>query len=103
MSGLKHKDLKSAFFTTPQINTSFGAFERYVIENMNDLNAFAKKFPQIKEKPFNMFANLKRSLDNGEVLILTDEHRNSGFPTYCTESSAGNTHPSSIHRVKISE
>jgi hypothetical protein len=94
---VKHKDLKWGVYTSPQSGEV--EIERYIVENDDDLQAFAKKFPQIKM--FKMNENLKRCLTEGYIIILTDLHSMSGMPTYCFESKADNTHPSSMHRKRI--
>jgi len=99
MSVVKHKDLKWGVYTSPQSGEV--EIERYIVENEDDLKAFAKKFPQVNIKPFNMLNNLKECLTEGYIIILTDLHRYSGMPTYCFESKADNTHPSSMHRKRI--
>ena len=97
MSVVKHKDLKWGVYTSPQSGEV--EIERYIVENEDDLKAFVKKFPQTKM--FKMNENLKECLTQGYIIILTDLHRMSGMPTYCFESKADNTHPSSMHRKRI--
>lgn len=96
-----YKNLKWGIYTSPQSGAV--EIERYVIENEDDLKAFAKKFPQIKIKPFNMETNLKNCLSEGYIIILTDLNPRSGMPTYQFESKTDNTHPSSMHRVRLGE
>lgn len=94
---MNHDDLKRGIYTTPHLGTM--ELERYVVENEDDLNAFREKFPQINM--LQIYNNLKNSLAQGYIIILTDAHKFSGFPTYCFESKPDNTHPSSMHRVKL--
>jgi hypothetical protein len=94
---MKHKKLKSGFYTSPQKSNQF---EFYIIENEVDLQKFAESF---KETPLikTMVKNIKESLNNGEIVIATDIHPMSGCPTYCFETKDPNCeHPSSFHRVK---
>ena len=95
---MKHKKLKRGIYTSPQSGTE--EFERYVIENEQDLKAFAKAFP--KAKTF-FEDNMRNSLAQGYIIVATDEHRMSGLPTYCFESQKDNQHPSSFHRVRLIE
>jgi len=95
---MKHKNLKRGIYTSPQSGTE--EFERYVIENEQDLKAYAKAFP--KAKTF-FEDNMRKSLAQGHIIVATDEHRMSGLPTYCFESKEDNQHPSSFHRVRLVE
>lgn len=97
MEKLTHRDLKIGVYTSPQSGSE--KFERYVLENEEDLEAFRVKFPQIKM--LKMYDNLKASLREGYIVILTDEHPMTGMPTYCFESKSDNTHPTSFHRVSL--
>lgn len=94
---MKHKKLKRGIYTSPQSGTQ--EFERYVIENEQDLKAFAKAFPKAKQ----FFEdNMRKSLAQGYTIVATDEHPMSGLPTYCFESKdKDNQHPSSFHRVRL--
>jgi hypothetical protein len=96
---MKHKKLKRGIYTSPQSGTK--EIERYVIENEQDLKAFAKAFPRARK----FFEdNMRNSLAQGYIIIATDEHELSGLPTYCFESKdPNNTHPSSFHRVRLIE
>lgn len=94
---MNHKNLKIGIYTSPQSGAV--EFERYVVEDETDLNAFREKFPQINM--FKMYDNLKKALSEGYVILLSDEHKMTGMPTYCFESKTDNTHPSSMHRVKL--
>lgn len=96
MAKVLNKNLKWGIYKSPQSGDV--EIERYIVENENDLNAFRDQFPQIKI--LNMYNNLKQSVNEGYVVILTDPHRMTGMPTYCFESKPDNTHPSSMHRVK---
>lgn len=96
---VKHKSLKWGVFTSPQSGKK--EFEMYVVENNADLLAFEKKFPNIKR--MNMKNNFLQSLSEGSILLINDNHPMTGLPTYCFESKADNTHPSSFHRVKLGE
>lgn len=94
-----NKKLKWGVFTRPQSGKK--EFEMYIVENDTDLNAYEKKFPEIKM--FNMKNNLLNALSEGHIVLLTDRHPMSKMPTYCFESKADNTNPSSFHRVKLGE
>ena len=94
---MKHNDLKRGLFKSPHLGDL--EIERYVIENEADLNAFSKKYPQIKN--LHVYDNIKNSLIEGYIILFTDAHQLSGFPTYCFESKPENTHPSSIHRLRL--
>lgn len=98
MSKLLFKHLKSGVYTSPQTNDV--QHERYIVENEADLVAYAKCFPAIKVKPFNMYNNLLESLKEGRIIILTDTTQ-SGFPSYCFENTTNDTHPNSFNRVKL--
>jgi hypothetical protein len=94
---MNHKDLKIGVYTSPQSGTL--EFERYVVEDETDLDNFREKFPQINV--FKMYDNFKKALSEGHTILLTDEHRLTGMPTYCFESKTDKTHPSSMNRVKL--
>lgn len=91
---VKYKKLKWGIYTSPQ--TKDVEIERYIVENQEDLDNFHKVFPQIKA--LKMYENLKKCLEEGYIIILTDVHHLTGMPTYCFESKADSTHPSSMHR-----
>jgi hypothetical protein len=96
---MKHKKLKRGIYTSPQSGTQ--EFERYIIENEQDLYAFLKCFPN---RMTMMGENMKKSLSEGYVIIATDEHPLTKSPTYCYESKdPNNTHPSSFHRLRLIE
>ncbi|WP_300571190.1 hypothetical protein [Flavobacterium sp.] len=98
---LNHKNLKRGIYTSPQSGDT--ELERYIIENQEDLNAFLKAFPMVKQLPkqFDMVGNWKRSLSEGRIIIATDENYHSGLPTYCFENTTGSTHISSFNRVRL--
>ena len=91
---LKYTDLKSGIYTSPQSGDL--EMERYIVENQEDLDKFLQKFPQIKM--LGMYKNLKRCVEEGYIVILTDVHPMTGMPTYCFEAKADSTHPSSMYR-----
>jgi len=90
---VENKKLKWGNFKSPQSdNTS----ERYIIENQEDLDAFAKEFPEIRD--FSVYQSMQNCIENDTVVLATDRHPISKFPTWCTESKDF-SHPSSIQRV----
>lgn len=94
---MKHKKLKRGIYTSPQSGSL--EFERYVIENEQDLNAYLNCFPN---RTTMMGENMRKSLAQGYTIVATDEHPLSGLPTYCFESKdKDNQHPSSFHRVRL--
>jgi hypothetical protein len=95
MNKLKHEDLKHGLFTSPQSGSI--QFKRYIIENVEDLNKFREKYPQINM--LNVYNDILKDMENGKIVLATDDNF-TGMPTYCFESAIGNDHPSSIHRVK---
>ncbi len=96
---MKHKKLKRGIYTSPQSGTQ--EFERYVIENEQDLNAFLEHFPN---RMTMMGQNMRDALAQGYTIIATDEHPLSKLPTYCFETKdPNNQHPSSFHRVRLVE
>ena len=96
---MKHKNLKRGIYTSPQSGTE--EFERYVIENQQDLNLYLKHFPH---RMTMMGEHMKNALEEGHIIVATDEHRVSGHPTYCYEAKdKDNQHPSSFHRVRLIE
>lgn len=96
MTTVKHKNLKWGVYTSPQSDDF--EFERYVIENLTDFENFLKTFPEIKS--FGVAESMVRSLNSGSIIIATDKHPASGFPTWCFESK-DNAHISSINRVRL--
>jgi hypothetical protein len=91
-----HKNLKSAFYTTPQNKEV--EFERYLVETEADLKKFFKVFPQSRKM---MEASLLKSLSEGYIILLT-ELTISGFNSYCFETKiqkGSKLHPSSFIRV----
>jgi len=94
---LKFKKLKRGIYTSPQ--TGDIQMERYIIENQEDLKAFVKVYPQLKQ--MGMQANWSKSIAEGRILIATDEHPMTGFPTYCFEHQSGEEHPSDMNRLKV--
>lgn len=101
MNTVDNKHLKWGIFTTPQSKDD-STFERYVIENHEDLEAFATEFPEVR-KIGNVYNNMLSSLVEGRIVVATDRHPLSGFPTYACESKLDPTHPSAINRVKLGE
>ena len=96
---MNHKHLKRGIYTSSQSVTE--QFERYVIENEQDLNAFLNAFPN---RMTMMGQNMRNALEQGYTIIATDEHPLSKLPTYCYETKDKNdTHPSSFHRVRLVE
>lgn len=94
---MKRKHLKRGLFTSPQSGNL--EFERYVIENVKDLNKFLRVFDV---KLSMVVPKLKEALSEGEIIIATDEHPLSGMFTYCYETKdKTNIHPSTFHRVKL--
>ena len=94
---LQNKKLKQGQFTSPQNGDLI--IDRYIIENVVDLGAFAKAFPRIKESPFRMYENFAKILLEGSVIVATDPHPMHGLPTYCLESKPTDSpHPSNIYR-----
>lgn len=94
---MNNTKLKSAVYTNPA-----GEFktERYVVETQEDLNAFFKAFPENKRFLGDV---LKRDLERGKIIILTDRTI-SGFSSYCYETVLGDrdiseVHPTSFIRV----
>jgi hypothetical protein len=96
MVKLHYEDLKHGLFTSPQSGSV--QFKRYIIENVEDLNKFREKYPQIDM--LNIYNNMLDSINEGSIVLATDDNHFTGMPTYCFESSENDTHPSSIHRVK---
>lgn len=90
-----NKKLKWGVFSSPSCKVNF---ERYAIENETDLKAYAKAFPEIKM--FGVFNSMLDSIRNGKIVVATDKHHLSGFPTWCIMSK-DSTHPSSINLVKL--
>ncbi len=92
---MKKRNLKIGLFASMDTTHNF---ERYVIENNEDLLAYKKEFPQINN--FNIFENFKTAINEGRIIVATDEHHMSGYPTYCFESKDFH-HSSSIVRIKL--
>jgi ribosome biogenesis GTPase A len=96
---MKNTNLKVATFFTPQ--TSDVHFERYVVENNEDLEAFFKAFSHNRKMMQN---TLKKSLTEGRTILLTDSTL-SGFTSYSYETKVDDVnklegvHPSSFIRV----
>jgi hypothetical protein len=91
------KKLKRGIFTSPQSGSI--EFERYVIENEEDLNKFLKEFPH---RMTMVGKRLKESLEEGYIILATDAHPLTGMFTYCFETKdKNNMHPSSFHRVRL--
>ena len=95
MNTVKFKFLKWGIFSRP---TNEKTFERYVIENKEDLKGFSKQFPEVKNGE--VYNSIINCLSEGNVVLFTDRHPKSGFPTWCIESKNSN-HPTSIVRVKL--
>lgn len=96
---MKHKNLKWGVFESEMSEENF---ERYIIENEADLNAFIVKFPQIKK--LGIEEVMRNSLAENRIIIASDNHSLSKFPTYCYESIRGSDdHISSIYRVSLGE
>ena len=100
---VKKKNLKWGVFKSPSVKVNF---ERYIIENQDDLEAFIKEFPLIEK--FGIYNNMAVSLSEGLIIVATDEHPISGFPTYCFETHEDededeDIHPTAIIRVKLGE
>ena len=94
---MKHKHLKRGLYTSPQSGSE--QFEKYVIENETDLNAFNEAMGGL---PKIMLNPMKECLEEGRIIIATDAHPLSGFPTYCFETTdKNNTHPQCYHRLKL--
>ncbi len=94
-----HTNLKQGTFTSPQSGNA--KFKRYIVENLEDLKAFAKAFPHIKKHLGGlMYNNLEDCVNEGYTVLLTDNHHLSGMPTYCFENKDNSTHPSSFNRVE---
>lgn len=92
---VKNKNLKWGVFSSPSVKETF---ERYVIENVSDLKAYETAFPELKRVGMN--TSMKKCLSEGKIVLATDRHPLSGFPTWCLESKYS-THPSSINRIKL--
>lgn len=99
MDTVDNKNLKWGVYTSPQCDEGV-TFERYVIESIEDLNAYAEAFPIIT-KVGNVYNSMAESIAKGKTVIATDSHPLSGFPTWCYESPQGSTHPSSMLRIKL--
>lgn len=96
MENPKRPELKIRQFSNPE--KTF-VTNRYVIENEEDLKKTLESFPQLSNNTFKVAENWKRSLDEGRILLITDEHPMSGFPTYCFESTKDSTHVNSLIRL----
>ncbi|GAG03480.1 unnamed protein product [marine sediment metagenome] len=94
MNTVANKNLKWGVFKQGEDSQ----FERYVIEDQADITAFTKAFPEIKS--VGVLDSFNEVVAEGRVVIATDRHPLSGFPTWCTESQ-NDSHPSSIIRVKL--
>jgi len=92
---MNNKNLKQGKVST---KTSKKPFGRYIIETVQDLNAFRKAFPQIKD--FNVYNNMLEDISVGRVIIATDPHPLTGMPTYCFASESFESHPTNIVIVK---
>lgn len=96
---LQNKTLKQGQFTSPQSKGNL--IDRYIIENTEDLKAFAKVFKSIKDKPFKMYDNFQTCINEGRIILVTDPNPIHGFPTYCFESKETDTpHPTNIYRYE---
>jgi hypothetical protein len=94
---MENKKLKQGTFKTPR-NKEI-TLERYIVENENDLKEFIKAFPSLKSNPFKMLDNLKKSLNEGFIILLTEPNPMHGLPTYCFESPKNSEeHPSNMYR-----
>lgn len=89
---LKHSKLKRALYQTPQAPGI--EIERYVIENMSDLNAFIK----VINTPTIVINNWTDCIEKGHIIIATDPNW-IGYPTYCFESKDV-SHPANYVRIK---
>jgi len=96
MKTVNNKNLKWGVFTSPQSGDK--KFERYVLESLEDVLAFKKAFPIITK--FNMLENFLKVVTSGGVVLVTDCHALTKFPTWCIQSTKSD-HPSSINRVKL--
>lgn len=96
MENPKRTDLKIMQFTNPQKDF---ITKRYVVENKNDLKEILKSFPQLNDNFMNVAKTWEESIDEGRVILVSDEHPISGFPTYCYESPKESTHLESLIRV----
>lgn len=94
---MEYRDLKIGLFTS---NYTTHNFERYLLENKEDLDLYADKFPQIQK--MGVYDNMLKSILDGRNVIATDEHPMSGFPTYQLEGNNFD-HPSSAVRLKVLE
>lgn len=94
---MERLNLKIRKFTNP--NKTF-VTERYVVENETDLELLLQEFPQLDNDFMGVESNWRRALLEGRILLITDESI-SGYPTYCFESPADSTHPSSLIRIEL--
>ncbi len=78
---VQNKNLKWAVIESPQSDVNF---ERYIIENQDDLDAFAKEFSEINLVGVRI--SMQDCINEGRVVLATDRHPISNFPTWCVES-----------------
>ena len=99
---MDNKNIKRGIYTSPQSGTQ--EFERYVIENQEDLKEFKKAFCIKGHIWQNLISEFERNIKKGYTIIATDPNPLHGMPTWCFESKdPNNTHPSSFHRVRLIE
>ena len=96
MNTVANKNLKWGVYRSPQCDEGV-TFEQYIIENQEDLNAFAKEFPEIEM--FGVYESMQDSISRGQVVIANDRHPLTGFPTWRLQSDPTSTHPSAHIRV----
>lgn len=92
---MKRNNLKTHKFTDP--DKTF-ITERYVIENEEDLKKVIKTF-KLNNDFLGIESNWRSALGEGRIILVTDEHPITNFPTYCFESQKDSTHPSSLIRI----
>lgn len=78
---MKKPNLKSAMFYTLSKGIN-KPFEQYIIETLTDLNAFIKEFPKMRMS----ITIFKKSIQLGNVLVLSEPHKISGMNTYRYET-----------------
>ena len=94
---LKFQDLKRGLYKSQY--TGDLELERYIIENETDLKLFKDKFPMIKN--FSIENVVSNDLEKGRVIIATDCHKMTGYPTYCFEASPDDNNITAMHRIKL--
>ena len=78
---IRFKELKHGSFKREEDEFPW---ERYIIENLEDWKTFENHHTLgvVKEVSTLLGKNVLRNLTEGKVMLFTDIHRMSGFPTY---------------------